>query len=391
MAVLGMRRTIDMVADERPKEWRIGINELNPNAAPLVHLIERVGKERGSDPEFSWWERSYPNRVLTVDSADVPGSVSAGSTDTCAVSSGDAYNVVKGMVLQNVRTEEVVWVTTDPTSSSAIAIYRGVGATGTVAAWQAGDSLVVIGTAAAEGASVPTAISYDVTKLRNYCQTFRRATDNTRIALRTKLRTGDLRRRAQEEAFMLFNTERERAYLFGKPDEITVGNDIVRFTGGLTHFISSHILDASSGLSLSAFRGFMYDIFEDGSDEKILYATTELMEVLETMFDYNSIHMREVPGTDTFGMTMTRVMMGGGTLFIQHHKDMTKIGKYQGWGIVVDPDKLTQRYVDDVKWLPNRQNPGDDRNIGEYLGDFGLEVHNEECFGIIKDATTYLP
>jgi len=381
-----------MVADERPKEWRIGIHDLWPNAAPLVHLVDRVGKEKASDVEFFWWERSYPERVLTIAAGTVPGASAAGTTEACTVTAGDAYNVVKGMVLVNGRTMERVWVTTDPTTNASITIYRGVGSTGTQTAMQAGDSLIVIGTANPEGGSVPTAISYDPVKKTNYIQTFRRATDNTRIALRTKLRTGDLRRRAQEEALKLWTTEKERAYLLGVPSELTVNGEIIRTTGGLSNYVTTHVWDASTGITLEGLRSFLYDLAADSpSEEVLLLATSDLYRALEACFEYNSIRTRDVPTDDAFGMRLRSFEMGGLTVMMHHHRDLSRLTSFSGWGFIVDPEALVQRFIDDVKWVANRQNPGDDKNIGEYIGDFGLEVHNEEQFGIIEAGTTFLP
>ncbi len=387
--VLGMRSTDDFVSGERPLMWRLGISELYPNAIPLMTLITRVGKRKATDPEFNWFERSYPTRELVVTVGDVPDAQTAAAADTCECIAY-AYNVRKNHVIMNTRTLERVLVTADPTGADDIAIKRGMGSTGTQATWLVDDVLQVIGTAHEEGQSVPTAISYDVSKQNNYCQIFRNSTSSTRTALKTRLRTKALRQRAQREALLLHETEKEWAALFGQSWEDTSGDEVKRGTGGMVEFATTHIKNFAGSVTLNGWRSFVYDVFEDGSDEKLLLAGNLLMESLEAMFDAHSVHLRDVPETDTFGMTMKSWRGAGGTLYIVEEKLLTKSATFNDWGFVVDPDRIQYNYVDDTEWLPNRQAPGDDRNIGEYLGEIGFEWLNaDSTMGIIKNATAY--
>ena len=390
MPVLGLRSTEDLVDGERPLEWRLGISELYPNAIPLCTLIYRTGKRQSSDPQINWFERSYPTRTMTVTATDVPGSGTAGDADTASVTAGEAYNVRKFHVAINTRTLEEILITADPTTNAAIAFKRGMGASGAVGAWQSGDTIQVIGTAHEEGEDLPTAISYDVTKQTNYCEIFRNSTSNTRTALKTRLRTRALRQRAQREALLLHETEKEWRFMFGTPWEDTSGDEIKRGTGGLINYATTHVKDFSGTVTLPTWRAFIYDVFADGSDEKVLLAGNVLLETLETMFDSNSTHMIDVPGTDTFGLNMRRWVGAGGTLYIQEQKLLSKTAAFADWGFVVDLDRITYKYVDDTMWLPNRQGNGQDRNAGEYLTECGLEFLNAaDTMGVIKNATAY--
>lgn len=389
MPVLGMRSTEDLVTGERPLDWRLGISELYPNAIPLCTLIYRIGKKQATDPEFNWFERSYPTREMTVDSSDIPGALAAGTADTVGLASG-AQNCRKFHVIINTRTLEEVLVTADPSTDTSLAIKRGMGSSGSQAAWLENDTVQVIGTAHEEGEDVPLAISYDVTKLNNYCEIFRNSTSNTRTALKTRLRTRALRQRAQKEALLLHETEKEWRFLFGKPWEDTSGDEIKRGTGGLLNYATTHVKDFAGTVTMPTWRAYIYDIFQDGADEKILLAGNGLLETLETMFDATTTHMIDVPATDTFGLNMRKWIGAGGTLYIQEEKLFSKSAAFYDWGVVVDPDRITYKYVDDTTWLPNRQGNGQDRNVGEYLAECGCEFLNAaETMGVIKNATAY--
>lgn len=392
---LGMRTTYDMVTDERPKQWRLGINDQYPNANPFTHLINRLGKTRVVDPEFNWWERSHDVREMTVGTTDTPGAAAAAAADTLDVVTPGADYVRKHSVILNTVTEERVVVTADPSDSISIAIKRGVGATGTQAAWNNGDTLMVIGTAHPEGDTAPKALSFDPTKKTNYCQIFRNSADATRTALATTLRTGNYKKRIQKEALKQHEEDKERAFIFGKPEEYGSSNSIQRFTGGFLHFATGHIKDFTAGLTLSGWREFLYDVFEDGSDEKILYAGATLIEQLEAMADDNSVHMGDIPTSETFGMNMKRWGQSlGGTLAIMEHKMLTKSTTYADWGIVVDPAFVQYCHVKgaDTTWLPGREGNDADRKTGEYLAECGLEImFGTTSHGVIKNCNSYSP
>ena len=52
--------------------------------------------------------------------------------------------------------------------------------------------------------------------------------------------------------------------------------------------------------------------------------------------------------------------------------------------VILDTNYLYYRYVDDTKYLPNRQSNDLDGEKSEYLTECGLEVHFEKSHAIIQ-------
>lgn len=389
MPYFGMRSTTDMVSGERPLAWRLGIMDLYPNANPLLNVITRAKKRKKNSVEYNWWERTYPARETAVTATDVPGALAAGTADTVSVTAGTAKMFVAGDLVENVTKGEQVLVTADPTTDAALAIKRGWGASGSQAAWAEADILRKIAPAHEEGASVPTAVAYEPTKKSNYMEIFRNSTDNTNTALNEELRTGELRKRAQKEALLLHLTEMERAFIEGVPAEEVVSGKVRRSTGGIKHFAGKQT-NFSGAITLAGWRTYVYGIMEDGSTEKMWFGGATAMAAFETMFEANSTHFRDVPDTDSFGIAFKRWHGAGGVILFAENKDWTKSAHYDDWAIVTDIDKLEYCYSRDTQWLKNRQNPGDDRNIGEYLTEAGIEVHHgATCHGVMKNVTAF--
>jgi hypothetical protein len=58
-----------------------------------------------------------------------------------------------------------------------------------------------------------------------------------------------------------------------------------------------------------------------------------------------------------------------------NHPLMSNDASWRKDAIVLDVAKLTYRYMDDTRFLRNRQSPGDDASKDEWLTEAGLEVH----------------
>ena len=390
MPVLGMNITTNLEANERSHAWRLGIMDQYPDAAPLAHLIYRVGKERASDPYFRWYERTFNDREIEVVGTGM-GEVSAGATDTLTVVAGQAYNLRIGSLVWNPATEELVRVYEDPTANNTANVVRGIGSTsGSLAAWTSASMVQVVGNAQAEGANLGTAISNAPTAYANYCQIFRNVADISRTLAKTKLRTGDKRADAQKQALLEHELDKEWSYFFGLADEDTnTTPGPTRYTGGLYARIATNIYNANDALTLANFNSFLADVFADGTEERLLLCGSRLMLTLEDMARAYTYNWTDVGKQDTFGMNLKSWKTAWGTLFIKEHKLFSKNSIYRDWGFVIDPEKFVYRFVDDTTWLPNRQDNGADRITGEYLAEVGLEIHQEWTHGVIKNASAF--
>lgn len=385
MATLGMRATNQGDSNERSYAWRLGIANLYPNAAPLIHVMTRASKSSVSDPEFKWFEKQFPQQTLTIN-----GAIADTAETTFTVDSGDAYKVRKDHLLRNTRSLETYRVTADPSSATSITVARSVGTTA-AAAISDDDSLIVIGTAHEEGASVPTAVWYNPSAVTGYCQIFRNSTDQTETARRTDMRTGPVQKEARREALLIHEIDKERAFIFGEASSSESGNAARRTTAGLIEKISTNVTDFSGSVTRATFNSALADIFVDGSSEKLLLTGKTGMLCLWNMVE--SMAWNVYDRTDaSFGIKLNEFVTPFGSLMVVHDKLLTKTQDFSDWALVLDPQYLEYRFVKgrDTELKRNRQNPGDDRVIDEYLAEVGLAVMHEETHGVLKNMTAFV-
>lgn len=383
MATLGMRTTNLGQSDERPYAWRLGIHNLYKNAAPFIHVMTRASKQVVSDPEFNHFEKSFPAQVVQANGGETSAALSL------TVNSGDGNKVRKDYILRNTRTFETVRVTADPSVSTEIPIARSVGTTA-AAAINDDDNFIVIGTGHSEGDPVPTAVWYDPSKITGACQIFRNTTDQTETARRTDMRTGPISKEARREALLLHEIDKERAFLFSEYSVSASGNAVRRTTTSVLEKISSNVTDFSGSVTRSALNSALADIFEDGSQEKLFLGGKATMLTLWNLIESMAWQVYDRTKA-SYGIKINEIVTPFGSLMVTHNKLLTKSTDFSDWAFVLDPENLAYRFVKgrDTELKTNRQNPGDDRVIDEYLAEVGLEVMHESTHGVLKNMTAF--
>jgi len=384
-AVLGLRGTGSWGADERPKAYRDSLLYLFPNGdTPLTALTSKLRQESVDDPEYKWFEKGLPTRRATVNGTQT-------SSETTIEVNGTLAKIFRsGDVILNESTLEQMWVTADPTLTTEIVVARAKGGT-TGTAMADLDGLVVIGRAYAEGAGVPSAVSFDPSVPYNYTQIFRTPVNITGTAQATNLRWGMPMKELKREALQEHTIDMEMAFLFGKRQEDTSGAQPKRTTGGLSQFITTNVFDAATNLSEAEWDSFMKDIFKRGSTEKLyLCGNTQLM-VLSQLAKAKRVMNLEPTKEGTYGMKLIEYITPHGTLYIKSHPLLSNNATFATWGFVVDLKHIVYRYLKgrDTQYLTKRQAPGDDVQTDEYLTECGLEVRFEDAHGIIKNVSAF--
>jgi hypothetical protein len=379
-----MRASNQGQADERPYAWRLGIHNLYKNAAPLLHVMTRASKQVVSDPQFNHFEKQFPKQILQAN-----GAVAGTTATQMTVNSGDAFKIRKDYLLRNTRTFETFRVTADPSSGTIVNFARSVGTTA-AAAINDDDNFVVLGTAHSEGDPVPTAVWYDPTKIFGACQIFRNSTDQTETARRTDMRTGPISKEARRESLLLHEIDKERAFLFSEYSVSASGNAVRRTSTSVLEKISTNVTDFSGTVTRTSLNSALADIFEDGSQEKLFLGGKATMLTLWNLIE--SMAWQVYDRTDaSYGIKINEIVTPFGSLMVTHDKLLTKTTDFSDWAFVLDPEYLSYRFVKgrDTELKKNRQNPGDDRVIDEYLAEIGLEVMHEETHGVLKNMTAF--
>lgn len=385
-AISGLRGSGSFTTDERPQNWRELILLLFPNgSAPLTAIMSMLKSEGTDDPQFNWWDKRLPLQRMIVSGAQT-------NVDTTIEVVSGARDAVKGTILINERTLELIRVTTDPTNDTALVVERSWG-TVIATAMNDTDPITIVGNVHEEGTGVPTARSYAPVKRFNYTQIFRTSLFLTRTARRTRLRydgSGPYRE-AQREALSLHSIEMEKAFIWGDPVEVT-GADLgmpMRSTGGILQFLTTNkggAFAVNAALSETVWDNLLESVFRYGSNDKLLLAGSTLINAISGIAKKGGV-VNLTPASNTYGMAIMEYKCPFGTLYIKNHPLLSQHPVYRKNGLILDTSNLIYRALDDTRFIKNRQNPGDDASKDEFLTECGLELHFEETFAYIEGVT----
>jgi len=391
-AITGLRGTGEFSTDFRPKNYRELFTLLEPNGnAPLNALLAMGSSESTNDPEYKNFRDELPDRKLQVN-----GAVASTSTGTITIDASDDNKfAVAGSIIVNATTGEVMHVTAD-TTGTTLTVTRNIGGT----TFQIADNaeLFIAGFAAAEGASTPTAISFDATVAANYTQIFRTAFAVSNTLRSTYLRTGDKLEEAMTKALKLHMSDIERAMFFGKKHEANGSTaQPTRFTGGLINSLSTVVDVATSfatygGASAGNMTEEGFDsllistIFKYGSKQKIAFVGETVANQLQQI---GKDRWQPTAVDGTYGLSLTRYSTFAGDLMVHLHPQFRQIPGMKSAMVVIDFPYLVYRYLEgrDTSLLENRQSPGADSVTHEYLTECGLELTQDKVHAYIKGWT----
>jgi hypothetical protein len=97
------------------------------------------------------------------------------------------------------------------------------------------------------------------------------------------------------------------------------------------------------------------------------------------------------PKDKTYGIAVTNYLSIHGELNFVVEKLFAENTTYNGYAFAVDMERVAYRYLQDrdTKLLKDRQNPGEDKIVEEYLSEVGIQVVTEDRHGFLKGVTTY--
>lgn len=428
MAVTGLRGTTSFSADgtlgRRPENWREMYLSLYPNGqAPLTALLALMPSKSTDDPIYHWFEKELPNLIGTITGiytdnglANAWGAAAkaAGATAYVKMSAADAANFKAGHVITVTAPASgvvasnrfQVLLTAAPVINGASSYLTGVLIEAfTSLASASYTTAAVTGTAHPEGDTSGVSIAYDPSEFSNYTQIFRDSLEATRTAKKTRLRTGDAVAQAKKECLEIHSIGMERAFFMNAAKYVTTGSNgqPLRITGGIRGAITTNRWDmrvdgsVANGLGTTwattaadAAKTYNYlmvlleQIFRYGSNEKIGFtgsgALLALQQVLQMM---PSSQVQLSPTTMAYGFKVQELVTPFGTLLLKNHPLFTLDAAWRNDMFILDTNKLTYRYVDDTKYLPNRQANDLDGEKSEYLTECGLELGFEKTHAYI--------
>lgn len=264
------------------------------------------------------------------------------------------------------------------------------------------DTCLIIGNINAEGATMPSAISYDPVKLYNYTQIFRTPLSITRTARKTKVRTGDTYKEMKREALELHGIEQEKAYLFGiktentgdngKPERTTEGlitNIRINNATGVSDFSLDASYDGKAWLDDGGGEDWLdtmlMNLFMYGRDTKLAFCGNGALNGINKLAKAGS-HFNITSTTIGYGIKVQEWITNYGTLYLKTHPLFNYETTLRYSMLCFEPENLSYRYIDDTAFYGENEksktasagtNAGrKDGTDEEFLTEAGLEYHH---------------
>ena len=355
----------------------------NAGKDPATKQGKAMKKKETTDPEFKWFEDKFGAREDTVGTNQVSATALV-VTNVGYFSVGDVLLCTKSAQGTDNPTGEVMIVTAINTGTSTLTVVRKIGdAASGGGLLQAADVLWIIGNANEEGAGVREIKATTVAEVANYTQIFRTPIGVTETARNTKgwTKESDFDYQTRKKGIEHL-IDVERAFLFGKKEQLTSGlTHPKRFTQG----ILPRVTQKKSAVSTRAeFSDFLEILFTSGNSEKYLFASPYVINKINE-FAMGSLQVMQ--GANTYGLVIIKYMSPHGTLNLIKH-DLMKGDLYGKSGVGLDMETLTYRYLSsrDTKLLTERQAPGEDARVDEYLTECGLQFEQPERHAIVEFA-----
>ena len=409
---------------------------------PLTAILSKMGQEQVTDPEFNWWTKKFPDQAGAVTGVYTNSALSAAysssypSGGTGAVISTTVYVKMAEATAKEFRVGHQVLLrdASDPyvdvNGKVTARTLNGASSYLTVKLLEADDNsyavfaasshnlsdcdrIMVIGNVNAEGAAMPTAITYDPTKYYNYTQIFRTPLTLTRTARKTKLRGPGAYQEAKREALELHGVEMEKAFIWGIPTETNGGGYVStsaypeRTTGGIINFVRANVpanfnsYDLNSSYSGKAWtadgggetwlNNMLEQLFRFGTGEKLAICGSGVLLALQELVRAGS-HLDITPMTTSYGLAVNRWITPFGTIYLKLHPLMSQESSTRKKAIILEPKNLKFKYIDDTVFYGEGERgtaaPGTnyqrvDATNEEYLTEAGLELHHPDTFMVL--------
>jgi hypothetical protein len=412
-------------SNERPESWREMILRLWPNGmAPLTAMTAKLKNEEVQDPVFHWFEKGLWDKGCTLQDSYIyedAAMATAVSASTNAAVGTVVYAKVTTAFAKQVRVGHVVMLrlTTDHRQDLRAIVESVNTTTGAIGCRMletdaatdylaTNNRLVIIGSAHAEGAARPSAISYTTNHYYNYTQIFRTSMELTRTAMKTKLRTGNSYQEIKRDCLLDHSMEMEWAWLFGtrylETDDVT--GQPRRFTYGIVPYLRDNYATNVVDFKVDYVGNSWVDAGKEALDtymelasrykakgdnnEKLVFcgngALLGIQQVVEANASYN-ISRGEVG----YGIKVRTLESVFGTWHFITHPLFNQETSMQNAMLLFNPKHLTYRYVTDTMFKEDRSwreggNSGYDGPQEEYLTEAGLEIHHPETFMYIKNV-----
>lgn len=385
MAVVkGVVSTTELLADVLKIDMDPEMRLLDADESQYSTMTMKARSRETTREKFTWLEKDRFPRLVTVGTSYLVGDTAV------TLSAGQGSNVRIGDVLRNMARGDALWVTN--VVGDVLTVVRNVGVKAAVAG-TAGDTLLIMSNAAAQGADFgQTAIVLPVSAF-NFTQIFRHGYSFSRTTNAVATYTGRSSDVESDEKAVEHKRAIEYSGFWGARDMKTdpATGEPAGFTGGLVEFITTNKTDVAGSLTVDIVDNFLTQVMRKSSRNTVIYASP-IAAFQMSKFNRGGQGTAWRPSRENVVGTKVDAFMSGVFGYeipIVVKKDWydfpTTLKQYGGWLFVVDHDAIDWRFLTGASTalLTPRQNRGSDRLSEEWLTEGGWQVSTESHHGIL--------
>jgi len=384
----GMIATNDVLSNEQVVDMSEQVYKLQPDATQFTTMLMELSKKQATQYVIDWLEEEYRPRTTSMTASATSAATAFG------VTAGHGNTVVAvGDVVRVMETGEALLVTT--AAASAFTATRSWGGTAAASATSAA-KLMIVGNAAAQGASSGTARYVVRARGYNYIQEIRHPIFFSTVHMASELYGG--RDPGKELVREAINHKRnvESTLFWGARDYSTsTSPGPTGGCGGAFEFISTNVTNTSGATTPAEVDTFLRTPLSYAEDP-VLFCSPLVASILSQM--YRGIWQPNQGGLQKYGVKVTAFLdstYGTNVPVITKKEwiDLNATGtNYGTYAFLIDMAAVRLRPLRGFNvgsLRRNIQEPSATAEVHEYYSPLSLEFAHESRHGILKGATSY--
>jgi len=384
----GLFDTEDELSNRRKTEMSERMSLLQPDEQQFRVWLNKIGSKEAIREIVEWLEDEYLPRVSSM-------AASATSAETSfTVTTGEGNTVFRsGHVVRNMETGEGYLVTS--TSANSIGVTRSWGDVAAASSTSAA-KLLIVGNAAAQGASSGTSQIVQKVRAYNYIQDQRDPIWFSDFETSIDLYGGNEPKMEVGKKLVEHGRAIENSLFWGNRDfNASASPGPMGSAGGAFEYISTYKTNASGALSPAEFDTFLEGPYSYGSKNKAFFCAprvgTVLSQMLRDKWAPTSVDDRK------FGAKVDAYINGtyGWSIpvFVKREwADFDNSGtNYGTYGFLIDMDNVRLRTLQGKNTYIRRniQEPSSTAEVHEWRTCFSLEFAQQKAHGILYGVTSY--
>ena len=396
----GLVSTEGTLPEQKVIDMDSTIKMLDLDTDQFTTMLDDLGTKAATREKVNWLEDDYAPKMVKLNAAVADGVA------TTAVLAPAYKDYVKTYdTLRNLTTGEAIRVTAVNADGVTLTITRSEGSTAG-AAMTTGQDILITGSAYPQGADVGDLLYVQRVLGYNYTQIFRTAWGFTGTEVEIEQYGG--RDPAMEQAKKLVEHRSllERSAFWGAREFMTININSPKpygSAGGMFEFIQANRFDANGAITADYIDNVLRYVYAHGSTDKVAYAHPLIGMAFSKMNRVGQgLYWSNSGDNNVHGVKVDGFVSGayGYKLPIIVKREWNAIPEANEFGacmFIIDMNYVSRRPMRnrDTKLLTNRQGPGIDGIINEYLTESSFQIAHgggtSGVHGLIHGVTSIAP